>query len=282
MKKNTQTAHVRTLLQLCLAAFGLLLTAAGMAGCADDDKFTTSPNARLTIRRDSVDLGTVLSGELSGTDTLKLFNDNRDGLRLRRVSLERGAASPFRANVDGQPLADGVGTDFEVLGRDSLFVFLSCQAPEADSDAPQEFSDRLIVETEGGAVHSVVLVAQSQSVIRLAARTLRSDTILQGARPFQVVDSLVVAEGATLTLRAGTRLLFHPDASLIVRGRLVSEGTPEANVELRGDRLDNMLSQIPYDRIPAQWGGVRFTQTSYGNELACSSTAPTPRATNCC
>lgn len=245
----------------------LALILLSLGSCLDDEKFTADGSARLTIRRDSVDLGTILGGELSGTDTLKLFNDNKDGLRLTRIALERGAASPFRVNVDGQPLDGGEGADFEVLGRDSLFVFLSCLAPDADSNEPKEVSDRLLITTEGGAQHVVTLVAQSQSVVRLAARTLRADTALDGTRPFQILDSLVVAEGATLTLRAGTRLLLHPGASIIVRGRLVSEGTAEQNVVIRGDRLGNMLSQIPYDRIPAQWGGITLASTSYGNEL---------------
>lgn len=233
----------------------------------DDEPFTASPTARLTLNRDTVNFGTVVAGGLAATDTLKLFNRGNKGLRISRVWLEGGGGSPFRVNVDGSVLSGGEGGDFEVLRHDSLISFLTFVAPDVDIDEPYGFADRLHFLTEGGSDHTIVLNANSQSVERLQGRRIAENTTFASLRPYLVVDSLVVEEGATLTLAAGVRLLFHPEAVFIVHGTLLSEGTPGREVELRGDRLDNMLSQIPYDRIPKQWGGLRFTQTSYGNSL---------------
>ena len=36
---------------------------------------------------------------------------------------------------------------------------------------------------------------------------------------------------------------------------------------MRGDRLENMFSQQPYDRIPGQWGGIVLDKGSYDNKL---------------
>ncbi len=247
--------------------FYLAIALFSVVSCMEDEPFTDSPDANLTINRDTVDLGTVIASELATTDTLKLFNRGDKGLRLSRVWLEQGAASPFRVNVDSSVLPNGEGGDFEVLRRDSLFCFLSFHAPDADADEAETYKDRLYFQTEGGALSSVVLMARSQSVVRMQGVRIDEDTELSSRRPYLVVDSLVVDAGCTLTLAAGVRMLFHPDAELIVHGRLIARGEADAEVEMRGDRLGNMLSQVPYDNIPNGWGGVHFTSESYGNEL---------------
>lgn len=80
-----------------------------------------------------------------------------------------------------------------------------------------------------------------------------------------MLDSLVVPEGVTLTIAAGSRLYFHPDANLVVYGAVRAEGTLGNEVILRGDRMGNMFSNQPYDLIPGQWGGIVLKETSYGN-----------------
>ena len=116
-------------------------------------------------------------------------------------------------------------------------------------------------------MHHVVLKAAGQRVTRFATTTLSNDTTLNANIPYIIKDSLVVPEGKTLTLTAGTRLYFHPSAQLIVYGRLVIQGTAERNVLLRGDRMGYMFSQQPYDRIPNQWGGVVVKSQSYNNTI---------------
>ena len=78
----------------------------------------------------------------------------------------------------------------------------------------------------------VLLTASTQSVINLRAHRVESDITWSERRPYRILDSLVVAEGSTLTLSAGTRLYFHPEARLIVHGTLRAEGKNGRPVEL--------------------------------------------------
>lgn len=243
--------------------FALLWSAA----CLSEDEFSLSTSDRLAFSRDTVQLDTIISGRPTKTETLTIYNKASRALRIRSVSLTKGAASPFAANVDGQSLDGGMAEDFEIAAKDSLIVFLMCNAPETDSDEPVEVADELVFVLESGVRQAVPLRASSQDVVRLDHVVLRSDTTLDAPRPYLVTDSLVVASGVRLTVAPGVRLYFQAGAALIVRGTLDICGTTERPVVLRGDRLENMFSGQPYDRIPGQWGGVIIAAESFDNRI---------------
>ncbi len=48
-------------------------------------------------------------------------------------------------------------------------------------------------------------------------------------------------------------------ANLVISGNLTINGTQEKPVVIRGDRLDDMLQDLPYDFIPGQWGSIKLT-----------------------
>ena len=39
------------------------------------------------------------------------------------------------------------------------------------------------------------------------------------------------------------------------------------NVVLRGDRLDKLFDNLPYDRVSGQWKGIKINSSSYGNVM---------------
>lgn len=236
-----------------------------LAGCLDDEEYSTSAADRLEVSLDTVRFDTVVCGERTNTYTFEVYNRTGKAVRIERAALAAGSSSPFSVNADGTWLESGAAGDLEISAHDSMRVFLNVLVPDDGTDAPKTVSDVLSFTTEGGAVTSVVLTACGQPVTPLHALRVEADMTLEGARPFQVFDSLVVAPGATLTLAAGTRLYFHPDASLIVRGTLRAEGSSAAPIIMRGDRLGYMFNNQPYDRIPAQWGGVVITEESSGS-----------------
>ena len=258
---------IASLRKLPLILWGGFLLLCSVVSCMDDEEYSVSPDDRLVFSVDTVKLDTVISGQLTNTYTFQVYNPGKKSLRIPRVFLESGAASPYRVNVDGTILEGGEAQDFEISDGDSLRVFLALNAPDRDEDEPVEENDRLTFVTEAGVAQSVVFTASGQSVIPLRGKVITADTLLDARRPYQILDSLYVAEGATLKLAAGVKLYFHPEVNLLVDGRLLAEGTLEAPVMLRGDRLGNMFSNQPYDRVPGQWGGVILREPSYGNVL---------------
>ncbi len=237
--------------------------------CMKDEDYTTSPADALSFSRDTLAFDTVLSGEPTSTATLTVYNRNGKAVRIPSVRLGKGAESPFAVTVDGTPLRDGTAADFEIASNDSMVVFAMAKLPYTDSDTPVPAEDEVVFTTEAGREQSVALRAVGLDAVTLpAGLRVTRDTVIAAARPVRVRDSIVVEEGATLTLAAGTRLLFHSKAQLTVRGTLVVAGTREKPVVLRGDRTDNMFNGQPYDRIPGQWGGVTLAGSSYGNVIS--------------
>ncbi len=260
------TTHIiETFMRNLLYIFLLLLLS--VVSCMKDDDYTTSVSDQLTFSRDTINLDTIISGEPTRTFTFTIYNKAAKALRITNVILAKGAASPFKVNVDGVSMENGSATDFEIARKDSMIVYLMANVPITNSDQPIDYADTLWFTTEAGVRQKVVLKASGQDVKTLKGMRISQNTTFAAQRPYRVMDSLVVEQGATLTLAAGTTLMFHSNASLIVHGSLRIDGSLQQPVVLRGDRLDDMFKYQPYDRTPGLWGGVVFTSTSYDNNI---------------
>lgn len=249
--------------------FWLFLSTTLLVGCLGDDIFSSSPSDRIVSDVDTLDLDTVVAGQGSMTHSFLLRNPNKKAIRIASIKLGQGSASPFRVNVTGDYMVNGHSTlKHDLYSGDSLRVFVEVTTKEDDTrDDIYESIDHIIITTDAGASTSVTLRAQSLNMIPTRACVINKDTEFFAKRPYQIFDSLVVSEGCTLTLKAGTRLYFHPDASLIVKGTLIAEGTLENPVVFRGDRLGMMFENQPYDRISSQWQGITFLESSKHNIL---------------
>ena len=255
---------MRTPLPLLAAFFtvGIAFT-----GCMKDDDYTVSPNDRLTFSSDTIRFDTIISGEPTRTMSMAVYNTASKAIRISRIGLAKGADSPFHVNADGTQLFGGSAEDFEIPAQDSMVVFLMAKVPETGGAEPVDYTDQLQFTTEAGTQQSVTLTASGQDVVRLQGKRITEDETFSDARPYRITDSLVVETGKTLTLAAGTTLMFSSGAGLIVHGTLKVQGSLQSPVTLRGDRLDNMFTNQPYDRTPGLWEGIHLCNGSYGNVI---------------
>ena len=241
-----------------------------LCACNDDDSFTTSTRNLLTFSTDTLRLDTVFSSVPSSTRSFWVYNKSGDGLRCKSVRLEGGNQHGFRVNVDGVYLspeqgykADGI----EVRNGDSIRVFVEVTTANANSDIPKCIEDNLVFALESGREQKVALEAWSWDANMMRNVTVGEDMTLSPGKPLVIYGVMTVEEGATLNIAPGTTLYFHGDAGIDVKGKLICNGNQSAGIVLRGDRLDRMFDYLPYDRMSGQWRGIRFEETSYGNEL---------------
>lgn len=238
-----------------------------LCACLDEEKFDTGAGDSLSFSEDTLRFDTVFSAEGTTTKSLMVYNRNKEGASITNVQFEGGKSKGFRVNVDGMYINEGLAQSISIRGNDSLYVFVELTPESFDKDVPIEISQKLIFTLSNGVTQFVTLQAFSQDAITLKAVHTKGNVVYDAVRPYRVLDSLTVEKGDTMFMEAGTRFLFHTDAFLRVDGTLICRGTLEKPVVLRGDRMDMMFEGQPYDRIPHQWKGIHFTETSYGNHL---------------
>ena len=239
-----------------------LVVSASAVSCISDD-FTTSPSDVLTFSSDTLRFDTVFTDLGTPTARLKVFNRASKAVSISSIRM-RSDDGVFSMNVDG--VSGKTFENVEIRANDSIFVFVECLI--ASNDDPRPF----IVEGQmdfvtNGVTQTVTLEAYGQNVTRLRGVTLDADAVFTDEMPYVVFDTLRVAEGATLTLRPGTRLLFHDKAVLQVDGCLLALGETGKPVSMRGDRLDNVLPDTGYEILSGQWQGVRFAPGSFSNRM---------------
>lgn len=242
-----------------------------MSSCMDDETFTTSPTDRLEFSADTIRLDTVFSRVPSSTRTFWVYNNNQKAVRCRTVRLDRGNQTGFRVNVNGIYLGETQGwqlSDEEILGGDSLRVYVEATTPYNGLDRPQKVSDKLVFTLESGTVQEVELEVWSWDADIVNGIRVSRDTVLNSSKPTVVHGDILVDEGATLTIPAGKTLYMHSGARIIVSGSLKCLGEPGNEVVLRGDRLDRMFDYLPYDGVSGQWGGIVFRESSYDNVVS--------------
>ncbi len=254
--------HLVLIFLLLAALSGGLLTS-----CIEDD-FSSSPNDVLTFSTDTVRFDTVFTDIGTSTRIFKVYNRSKKSLNISSIKLADAGNSGFFMNVDG--FSGKELSDIEIRGKDSLFIYVGANINPTDRNNPILIRDSIVFMTNG-VRQDVKLMAYGQDVIIKRGETITGNTVLNAERPYLIYDSLVVAPNAELQLSPGATLHFHDKAKFIVQGRLISEGTREKTVTLRGDRLDRLFSNLPYDWTPGQWDGIYFKEESYGNRMIYTS-----------
>lgn len=232
--------------------------------CENDESFSTSSGLKLDFSVDTLKMDTVFSQTPSSTYSFWVHNRNNDGLRLSTIRLKRGNQSGFRVNVDGVYLDNSNGSlvnDVEIRRKDSLLVFVELTAQETHQLTPQRVEDELLFQLESGAEQRVLLSAWTWDAKKLFDPVIDRDSLIESTSPIIIYGEMVVKEGVTLTLK-NSMLFFHAASGLSVYGSLKTE-----NCTMRGDRLDDMFSYLPYDRISGQWNGIHLYGSSTDNHL---------------
>jgi hypothetical protein len=243
---------VVTYLLLCLCAFT----------CCKED-FTTDGSKRLSYSADTVKFDTVFSDVLTPTRKIMVYNQTEENIRIEECALQNNSEC-FQINVNGRS-----GTAFqniEIEAGDSLHLFVQLLIPEGEKEKPLLIED-FISFSYNGNQDRVILSAYGQDVVRLPQDSILSDTVWSANKPFLIYNNLVVAEGATLTIEAGTKIFLHDNAHIIVNGTILCNGEQGSPIVFRGDRSDNITSTTSYDQLDNQWGGIHITKSSLGNVI---------------
>lgn len=245
----------------------ILLPVMILSSCIEDE-FSSSPSDQPEFSVDTLNLGVVFTLDGTPTKSFKVYNRHGKMMNIGSISLRDDNDGLFRLNVDG--ISGRTFSNVEIRPKDSIFIFVEATLPLNGQDQPVKVERHLDFLTNGVS-RTVVLRADGQDVIRCRDLALSENTRWSDSRPYVIFDTLRVPQGITLTLDPGTTICFHDKAAMKIDGVLISNGTPENQVSMTGDRSGNVAASIPYELMSGQWGGLLFTSTSVGNNLQYTS-----------
>jgi hypothetical protein len=225
------------------------------------ESFITSPDARVRTSEDKITFDTVFTSVGSVTQFFRIYNENKQKLRISSIKLAGGQASAFKINADGFPGPEV--NNLEMEAGDSLYVFVSVHINPASGTLPFIVRDSISV-SYNGQTSWVQLEAWGQNANFLRGRKLTGNVTWDNRLPYVILDGLIVDTTATLTIEKGTRVYLHADAPFIVDGTLKVNGEKydSTRVYFTGDRLDD-----PYRNFPGSWPGIYFRGSSRDNQL---------------
>ena len=236
-----------------------------------DEKITHSPAQALsfytghtdtngTAHNDTLVFDTVLTGVLSTTHRVIVYNNNSEAVLISSVILASGRG-PYSFIVNGK---QGPITDMTLRGNDSLLVLVTVTPDTTTSDQTLFIEDDLVFRTSGIAdPQKIHLLTFGRNAHYFNGTTLPCDALWDDMkRPYVIYNSVLVSKGCTLTINEGIKVLNYSGSNIIVEGTLLVYGTKYQPVTFAGTRLEP-----DYDNLGGQWGGIYFLGGSKGNYL---------------
>jgi hypothetical protein len=213
------------------------------------NNYTTDSKDKLKFSTDTVKFDTIFTSTGSATKRFAVRNPNsKKTINIDRIFLAKGSQSKYQLNINGLPSNNK--TDIELSPGDSIFIFVMVNINPGKDEMLEMDS---IIFLSNNNEQSVKLVAYGQDVILIDGQTIMNDTIWTPLKPILINNSALVDTFATLTVQAGTKIFFHKNSSLFIKGTIKAEGQVENRILFTGDRLE-----YSYSEIPGQWGAYSY------------------------
>ncbi|MBC7913017.1 MAG: hypothetical protein H7Y07_02745 [Pyrinomonadaceae bacterium] len=237
----------------------ILIAVCGLIGCNKDTGFTNDPSVKLQFSKDSILFDTVFTSMGSITQRLKVFNPANKPVKIGQINLGGGSLSSYQINVNGIPSSQF--TSVEIGAKDSLNLFVKVSINPNSTQLPFIVKDSISFLTNGN-LQKVILRAYGQNAHFLKDAMLNENTVWDDKIPYVIYNSVMIAPEKTLTIKKGTKILFHKDSEMIIAGTLKVEGALNDSVLFASDRLERI-----YADESGQWKGLRFLASSKNNAI---------------
>ncbi|KQB99641.1 hypothetical protein AQF98_19005 [Pedobacter sp. Hv1] len=216
-------------------------------------------NAKISFSTDSILFDTVFTSIGSTSRRLKIYNRNPKAINISHIKLSGGSTSPFSLNINGQAVTEA--DLIKLNGNDSINVFVKVSINPTTQNLPFIVQDSILLYYNGNK-QSIPLVAYGQNAIFVNGVSIKENTVWDSKLPYLIYKSVSIEENASLTIEPGTKVLFHSNATMSVKGTLIANGTKKDSVLFASDRLEKM-----YADEPGQWNGIHLYPQSKNSIL---------------
>ena len=244
-----------------------------------DTFFQGSTTLRFSV--DTLVFDTVFTTVGSITKRIKVYNDLDEDVRIDEIQLAKSGNSPYRLNIDGEQ--KDYANDVILRSKDSLHIFVEATIDPNDNNEPLIRTDSIIFSTNGKS-QDIDLVAWGQDahfyynnsffVFENEDPEVENDSLFfysitesstwNSDKPHVIYGNVIVHEGGSLTILAGSNVYLHHSANIIVleESSLKILGAIENPVLIASDRLDEY-----YRDLPGQWGRIWLAGGSLDNQI---------------
>ena len=244
--------------------------------------FEGSTNLRFS--EDTLVFDTVLTTVGSVTKRIKVYNDLEENILINEIKLAKTGDSPYRLNIDG--LQSDIAKDILLRSKDSLHIFVETTINPNNSNDPLIHTDSITFLTNGN-LQDVDLVAWGQDahfysgydsedyfIFESEDPEIPNDTLFfysitesttwTNDKPHVIYGNVIVHEGGSLDILAGSNVYLHHNSNLIVLegSSLKILGDISNPVLVASDRLDEY-----YRDLPGQWGRIWLAGGSLDNQI---------------
>ena len=228
--------------------------------------YTSDSSEILDFSKDTVHFDSVFTTIGSVMKYFTVINPHSEALLIDEISLEEGASSQFRINIDGQALVldSNELTTIEnvtILPGDSIFIFVEVTVDPTTDISPFLIEDNIKFLSHDNSVDQrVKLLAYGRNAYfhyqegnwfnynENLDNILSPNEYWSNDLPHVVYGQLRVMPGNSLTIEEGTEVYVHNGSGIWVQGGTLNiEGTLNNKVVFQGDRMD-------YPDDAGQWG----------------------------
>ncbi len=253
--------------------------------CTDEQKYSNDENIKLTFSNDTISFDTIFTAMTSITKQVRIFNPDKEAIKIDYITLASGNNSYFRLNVDGDTSL--IAKDLTIDGEDSIFVFVRCNIDVQNQSNPALIEDSIIISFNNHR-QSILLMAYGQDAYyhkpthvlgsgeskinySLANEGENTGVILSGNnitwkndKPHIIIGTCVVDSAYTLNLQSGTKICLSNNSDFWVYkdGCLNATGTTSEPIYFQSIRSDGR-----YASLAGGWGKIWLMAGSKDNNL---------------
>lgn len=242
---------VRYLLQI-----GLVVAIVVSFFSCEDERYLNSPDAQLQFSADTITFDTIFTRIGSVTQHFTVYNPYEENVLISRIKLAGGDFSSFRLNINGSTASDAY--EIEVPANDSISIFVEVTIDPNGQDLPMVVQDSIEFTTNAN-LQNIKLIAYGQDFKLIKGETIETTT-WTAEKPYLIYDYAFVDSTSTLTIEPGTKIFFHKNSGLYVKGNIIADGTFASPISFLPDRLEDA-----YKNVPDQWNGIILFSGSHDN-----------------
>ena len=222
------------------------------------ENFATGTDINISFSADTIILDTLFTEIGSATYYFKVYNNSDKTAKFDEISLGNRKQSAYRTRIDGQE--SNQAFNVQIAANDSMFIFIETTLARNTQNEPSLIKDSIIFRS-GQYTKDIDILSWGQNVNMINSQNISTQS-WDKSIPYLIYGNIIVDTLQTLTIEEGSKLYFHKNSKLTIKGKLIVNGETERPVLFSSDRLEDF-----YNDVPGQWDGIYFQKGNLGAEI---------------